>query len=72
MIRVRTNISNELLNIKTFTQGEVHRFQFHFSNNSLGVPWIVPLIVLRRVNPAPILGRVNNCCIRSDLENDQK
>jgi len=37
-------------------QGEVHRIQIHLSENSLGVPWRVPLIIIRGTKPGPVLG----------------
>lgn len=36
--------------------GEVHRMQIHLSENSLGVPWRVPLIIIRGKKKGPVLG----------------
>lgn len=36
--------------------GEVHRIQVHLSENSLGVPWRIPLIIIRGNKPGPVMG----------------
>lgn len=56
MNKIRTIKSKESLNINSLAKGEVHRFHIHVSDNSLGVPWRVPLIVLKGANPGPTLG----------------
>ena len=48
--------SKEDLKINSFKKGEVHRVQIHLSDNSLGVPWKVPLIIIRGKNKGPIVG----------------
>jgi uncharacterized protein len=48
--------SNEELRIGSFTRGEVHRVQIELSDNSLGVPWKVPLIIIRGAEKGPTIG----------------
>ena len=56
MSKVITIKSKEELKISSLKRGEVHRFQLHLSDNSLGVPWRLPLIVIRGMKKGPTLG----------------
>jgi predicted deacylase len=55
---------SSIINIKTkddlileeLENGEVHRIHVHLIDNQLGVPWRVPVIVVRGKNPGPVLG----------------
>lgn len=44
------------LKISAFKKGEVHRIQLQLSDNSLGVPWKIPLIVIRGLKKGPTVG----------------
>lgn len=48
--------TKEELKIKSFKKGEVHPIHLHLSDNSLGVPWRVPLIIVRGVGEGPTIG----------------
>ncbi|TNE95655.1 MAG: succinylglutamate desuccinylase/aspartoacylase family protein [Deltaproteobacteria bacterium] len=48
--------AKESLRINSLEPGKVHRFHIYLSDNSLGVPWRVPLIVIKGANPGPSLG----------------
>ena len=48
--------TKEELNLSEFENGEVHRIQVHLTDNSLGVPWRVPLIVVKGQSEGPVLG----------------
>jgi predicted deacylase len=48
--------SKEELRISSLKRGEVHRVHIHLSDNSLGVPWRVPLVIIRGVKKGPTLG----------------
>lgn len=56
MNKVITIKSKEELRISSLKRGEVHRVHIHLSDNALGVPWRVPLIIIRGVNKGPTLG----------------
>lgn len=55
MAKVLVIKSKEDLRINTLKRGQVHRIQIHLSDNALGVPWRLPLIIIRG-NPGPVLG----------------
>ena len=55
----------EELKISTFKKGEVHRLHIHLSDNSLGVPWRVPVILVRGINKGPVL------CLTAALHGDE-
>lgn len=44
------------LNIDELEAGEVHRIHVHLTDNSLGVPWRLPVIVVKGAKKGPILG----------------
>jgi predicted deacylase len=46
----------EDLNIETLEKGEVHKLQIHLSDNSLGVPWRIPVVIVRGEKDGPTLG----------------
>ncbi len=48
--------AKDALRISSLEAGKVHRFHIYLSDNSLGVPWRVPLIVIKGANPGPSLG----------------
>lgn len=48
--------SKEELRISSLKRGEVHRLHIHMSDNSLGVPWKVPLIIIRGAEKGPTIG----------------
>lgn len=48
--------TKEELRISSFKRGEVHRIQLQLSDNSLGVPWRIPLVVIRGTEKGPTLG----------------
>lgn len=48
--------SKEELKIGSFKRGEIHRIQIQLSDNSLGVPWKVPLIIIRGFEKGPKIG----------------
>ena len=56
MSRVKVIKSKEELKLSALKRGEVHRIQIHLSDNSLGVPWRVPVIVIRGAKKGPTLG----------------
>lgn len=53
IINIKTK---EDLNISSFKRGQVHRVQIHISDNSLGVPWRVPVIIVRGKKAGTVLG----------------
>jgi predicted deacylase len=53
---VLTIKTKEELKLSSFKRGEVHRVQICLSDNSLGVPWKVPLIIIRGFEKGPTLG----------------
>ncbi len=48
--------TQEELDIDSLSKGEVHRIHLHLTDNSLGVPWRIPVIVVRGVEDGPTLG----------------
>lgn len=48
--------TKEELKISTLKRGEVHRFHIHIADNSLGVPWRVPAIIIRGEEKGPVFG----------------
>ena len=50
-IKIREN-----LKISELKKGEVHRMHLHIPGNSLGIPWKVPVIVVKGVEKGPTLG----------------
>ncbi len=48
--------TKEELKLSSLKRGEVHRLQIQLSDNSLGVPWRVPVIAVRGKNKGPVVG----------------
>lgn len=48
--------TKEDFRISSFKRGEIHRIQLQLSDNSLGVPWRIPLIIIRGLERGPTLG----------------
>lgn len=48
--------SKEDLQISSLKRGQVHRLHIHLTDNALGVPWRVPLIIVRGKNKGPTVG----------------
>ncbi|MFG1492890.1 succinylglutamate desuccinylase/aspartoacylase family protein [Halobacteriovorax sp. ZH4_bin.1] len=48
--------TTEEIDLNSFTKGEIHRLQIHLSDNALGVPWRVPIIIMKGVEDGPVLG----------------
>ncbi|MCT4642962.1 MAG: M14 family metallopeptidase [Bacteriovoracaceae bacterium] len=44
------------LKIATLKRGDIYRFQLELSDNSLGVPWKIPLVVIRGIKKGPVVG----------------
>lgn len=56
MSNIRVIKTKEDLNISSFKKGETHRLLIQLSDNSLGVPWRVPVIIVRGIGKGPTLG----------------
>ncbi len=57
MMKTSTIIkSRGSLKISSLSKGEVHRLYIDLSDSALGVPWSVPVIVIRGVDKGPTLG----------------
>jgi predicted deacylase len=48
--------SEDELRISSLERGEVHRIHIHMSDNSLGSPWKVPLVIIRGLEKGPTIG----------------
>lgn len=48
--------AQEELRLSSLKKGQTHRLHIHLSDNSLGTPWRVPLIIIRGLNKGPTLG----------------
>ena len=48
--------AKEELKLSALKKGDVHRVHIHLSDNALGAPWRVPVVVLRGVEKGPTLG----------------
>lgn len=48
--------SEEELRISSFEKGEVHKVNIQLSDNALGVPWKIPLVIIRGLEKGPTLG----------------
>lgn len=46
----------EELNLAKLKNGEVHRVQIQLSDNAMGVPWRVPVIIIKGIKKGPVLG----------------
>ena len=56
MAKVLVVKTKEDLKVPSLRRGEVHRIQLQLSDNSLGVPWRVPLIIIRGNEKGPTVG----------------
>lgn len=48
--------TKEELKLSSLKSGEIHNLHIHLSSNSLGVPWRVPVIIVKGVSKGPTLG----------------
>lgn len=48
--------TKEDLKISALKRGELHRIYIQLSDNSLGVPWRVPLVIIRGIKKGPTIG----------------
>lgn len=48
--------SKEELKLSSLKRGETHRLFIHLSDNALGVPWSVPLVIIRGIKKGPKIG----------------
>lgn len=48
--------TKEDLKLSSLKRGQVHRLQIQMSDNALGVPWQVPVIIVRGMGKGPVLG----------------
>ena len=48
--------SKEELKVSKLKRGEVHRLYILMSDNAMGVPWRVPIVVIRGENKGPVVG----------------
>lgn len=48
--------TKEELKISSLKKGAIHRFHVQLSDNSMGIPWRVPLIVIRGLQKGPVFG----------------
>ncbi len=48
--------TKEELKVSSLKRGQCHRIHLHLSDNSLGVPWRIPLIIIRGAKKGPTLG----------------
>jgi len=56
MNKVVTIKTKDDLDLDEFENGEVHRVHVHLTDNSLGVPWRVPIVVVKGAKEGPVLG----------------
>ncbi|MFZ9002205.1 MAG: succinylglutamate desuccinylase/aspartoacylase family protein [Bacteriovoracaceae bacterium] len=56
MSNILTIKTKDDLKINALKKGTIHRLQIHLSDNSLGVPWRVPLVIIRGIENGPIFG----------------
>jgi hypothetical protein len=52
----RTIEIKEDLNLEQLSCGEIHRLKIHLTDSALGVPWRIPVTVIKGVGPGPVLG----------------
>ena len=48
--------TKEKLNIKSLKKGVIHRLYIHLSDSSLGVPWRVPITIIKGLHQGPTVG----------------
>ncbi|WP_452602370.1 succinylglutamate desuccinylase/aspartoacylase family protein [Pontimicrobium sp. MEBiC06410] len=48
--------SKEDLKFSSLKRGQIHKLFIHISENALGIPWRVPLIVIRGIKKGPTVG----------------
>ncbi|PIK14848.1 succinylglutamate desuccinylase/aspartoacylase family protein [Halobacteriovorax sp. JY17] len=56
MEKILTVKTKEDLKIASLKRGQVHRLQIHVADNSLGVPWKVPIVIIRGMEKGATLG----------------
>ncbi len=56
MEKVLTIKAKEELKLSDLKRGKVHRVYIHLSDNSLGIPWKLPVVVVRGQTKGPTLG----------------
>lgn len=56
MNSVVTIKAKEELLLDEFSHGEVHRVHMHLTDNALGVPWRVPIVIVKGEKTGPTLG----------------
>ncbi|HMQ10335.1 MAG TPA: succinylglutamate desuccinylase/aspartoacylase family protein [Oligoflexia bacterium] len=56
MSSIKVIKTKEDLKIASLKRGEIHRLHIQLSDNALGVPWRVPVIILRGQDKGPTLG----------------
>jgi predicted deacylase len=54
--KVQVLKSKDDLKISSLKKGEVHRFQILLSDNSLGVAWRLPIVIIRGLGKGPVMG----------------
>ncbi|MEH0862518.1 MULTISPECIES: succinylglutamate desuccinylase/aspartoacylase family protein [unclassified Halobacteriovorax] len=53
---IRIIKATEEIDINSYELGEVHRLQILLSDNSMGVPWRIPIVIIRGVEDGPVFG----------------
>ena len=48
--------AKEELRISSLKRGELHRLHIRLSDNAMGVPWRVPVIIIRGIGRGPTVG----------------
>lgn len=48
--------TKEDLNLDEFENGEVHRIHVHLTENAIGVPWRIPVVIIKGMDDGPVLG----------------
>jgi hypothetical protein len=56
MNKVLTIKTKEELSIESLASSEVHRIHLHLSDSALGVPWRLPVIIIKGSEPGPTVG----------------
>ncbi|CBW25422.1 conserved hypothetical protein [Halobacteriovorax marinus SJ] len=56
MEKILTVKTKDDLKISSLKRGEIHRLQIHVADNSLGVPWKVPVVIIRGMEKGKTLG----------------
>ncbi len=56
MSKIVTIKTKEQLKLSDFKRGEIHKAYVHMSENALGLPWKVPVVVVRGTKKGKVLG----------------